>query len=147
VTETRVRGFLTRDRELGTWTLVGWRWLSVDGTTPKNADEWLLAVRVGTAERGLEAWLSVGGPHWGVAFWAGYRCLQWHRTRRNCPCYGCLVSRGGVVLEPELPRWQTTVCERCGFTHPRHCDLCAGSPACGDHVCEDGKRDDERETA
>lgn len=104
------RKSLTGNRELGIWTLVNWRWVGVDGTTPANADVWTLNLRLGGSVRGTELWLRVGA-HWGAMFWWGRRFWQWHASGKKCDCYDCLVTGGPVRW---LPNENETKTEKTG---------------------------------
>ena len=76
------------DSDLGIWNLVQTRWLSVHGTTPRNADVWTLAINIGPRE--LE---FVTGPHARVTMWRGNSWV-WEIGRENpkCTCYACQVN-------------------------------------------------------
>lgn len=45
-----------------------------------------------------------------------------------------------------LPEWRKNPCARCGVFHPKHCDMCAQSPACQDHTCTWPDEDDDEPT-
>lgn len=73
------------DADLGIWYLIRTKWLTIHGTTPRNADVWTLSIEVG--QRDLE---FVTGPHARITMWRGNRWI-WEISRNNpkCTCYMC----------------------------------------------------------
>lgn len=84
------------DSDLGIWNLVQTRWVSVHGTTPRNADVWTLALTFGKRE--LE---FVTGPHARITMWTG-NSWTWEIGRNDpkCKCYNCQM-----MAPPPLEFW------------------------------------------
>lgn len=84
------------DSDLGIWALIRTKWFSIEGTTPRNADVWVLAILVGNRE--LE---FVTGPHARITYWRGNKYIwELARNSKNCKCYNCRM-----MAPPPLEFW------------------------------------------
>lgn len=82
------------DSDLGIWCLLYTRWISVHGTTPRNADVWTFEVTLGPLTLALSS-----GPHASVEFWVGEKMHEWRRNKANCACWSCHYHK---PLPPEF---------------------------------------------
>lgn len=75
------------DSDLGIWYLIRTKWLTIHGTTPRNADVWALNIEFGKRELDI-----CTGPHARITWWRGNEWI-WEigRNNPNCKCYNCRI--------------------------------------------------------